>query len=127
LWTACRRRAEAGGWTLEAGQRAHAEPADDTSHAADAPTAAASDDDDDDWGFETAPAEPAPQVSPLIAIIRIVAVLGMGVCIAFGLFLMLVGVRGIIIGVPIVLLAIPCYFGMQWAERLAQRQAREDG
>lgn len=70
--------------------------------------------------------EPAPQVSSYIAIIRIVSVLGMGLCISFGLFIMLVGLKGIIIGVPCVLLAIPCYYGMQWAERLALRAEGRD-
>ena len=31
---------------------------------------------------------------------------------------MLAGLNGIIIGVPILLLSIPCYFGMRLAERL---------
>lgn len=86
------------------------------------------DDDADDDGFNLdAPApEPPPQVSSYIAIIRIVAVLGMGLCVSFGLFLMLVGLKGIIIGVPIALLAIPCYFGMQLAERLALRAEGKD-
>lgn len=79
------------------------------------------DEDDDGIVIEDGAPEPAPQVSSYIAIIRIVAVLGMGLCISFGLFLMLVGVKGIIIGVPILLLAIPCYYGMQCAERLARR------
>jgi len=77
---------------------------------------------DEGDGFELGGApEPEAQVSSLIAIIRIIAVLGMGLCVSFGLFIMLVGVKGIIIGVPIVLLAIPCYIGMQYAERLATR------
>lgn len=77
---------------------------------------------DEGDGFELgASPEPEAQVSSLIAIIRIIAVLGMGLCVSFGLFIMLVGVKGIIIGVPIVLLAIPCYIGMQYAERLATR------
>jgi hypothetical protein len=66
------------------------------------------------------PADPVPQVSSLIAIIRIIAVLGMGLCISFGLFIMLVGVKGVLIGIPIILLAIPCYYGMQFAEKLAR-------
>jgi hypothetical protein len=80
-------------------------------------------DEDEDFDYRppAATVEPAPQVSSLIAIIRIVAVLGMGLCISFGLFIMLVGVKGIIVGVPIVLLAIPCYYGMQFAEKLARR------
>lgn len=84
------------------------------------------DDDDDGFGFETESAEPVPQVSSLIAIIRIVSVLGMGLCVSFGLFIMLVGVEGVLIGIPIILLAIPCYIGMQYAERWAQRAAVED-
>ena len=74
----------------------------------------------DDDG-EAAP-QPAPvQVPSYIAIIRIVAVLGMGLCISFGLFIMLVGLKGIIVGVPILLLSIPCYYGMQFAERLVAK------
>lgn len=88
-------------------------------------TGAIPEDEDDGFGFETGPAEPVPQVSSLIAIIRIVAVLGMGLCVSFGLFIMLVGVQGIIIGIPIILLAIPCYIGMQYAEKWAQRSAAE--
>ena len=68
--------------------------------------------------------EAPPQVSSYIAIIRIIAVLGMGVCMSFGLFLMLIGVRGLAIGIPLFLMAIPCYFGMQWAEKLALRAER---
>jgi hypothetical protein len=83
-------------------------------------------DDDDGIVIDDGAAEPAPQVSSYIAIIRIVAVLGMGLCVSFGLFLMLVGVKGIIIGVPILLLAIPCYYGMQFAERLALRAEGRD-
>ncbi len=78
-------------------------------------------DDDDGIVIDDGAAEPAPQVSSYIAIIRIVAVLGMGLCVSFGLFMMLVGLKGVIIGVPCVLLAIPFYYGMQWAERLALR------
>jgi hypothetical protein len=73
------------------------------------------------------PAEPVPQVSSVIAIIRIVAVLGMGLCISFGLFIMLTGLRGVLVGVPLVLLAIPCYYGMQFAEKLARREEAEAG
>ena len=88
-------------------------------------TAAPSDvDDDDDLEDESAPAEEIAQVSSYIAIIRIVAVLGMGLCVSFGLFIMLVGLKGVIIGIPIILLAIPCYYGMQIAERLATRETR---
>jgi hypothetical protein len=79
---------------------------------------------DDGFGFETAEPEPVEPVSPLIAVIRIVSVLGMGLCISFGLFISLIGVSGMIIGIPLLLLAIPCFYGMQLAERWAQRQAR---
>jgi len=84
--------------------------------------------DGDERDFDYLPAasaEPEPQVSSYIAIIRIVSVLAMGLCVSFGLFIMLVGVKGIIIGVPLILMAIPCYFGMQLAEKLAQREERE--
>jgi len=81
-------------------------------------------DDEDDFGYETAPAEPVPQVSSYIAVIRIIAVLGMGLSVSFGLFIMLIGVKGVIIGIPIVLLAIPCYFVMQLAERLAAKEEK---
>ena len=67
---------------------------------------------------------PMPQVSSYIATIRIVAVLGMGLCVSFGLFIMLIGLRGVLIGIPIILLAIPCYYGMQLAEKLATREER---
>jgi hypothetical protein len=82
------------------------------------------DDEDDDFTYEAAPAEPVPQVSSYIAVIRIIAVLGMGLCVSFGLFIMLVGVKGVIIGIPIILLAIPCYYGMQLAERLAAKEEK---
>ena len=59
-----------------------------------------------------------------IAIIRIIAVLGMGLTISFGLFIMLIGLKGVIIGVPILLLSIPCYYGMQIAEKLVARHER---
>jgi hypothetical protein len=77
---------------------------------------------DDGFGYETEPSDPV-QVSSLIAIIRIIAVLGMGLCISFGLFISLVGVTGLIIGVPTMLLAVPLFFGMQYAEKWAQRNA----
>ncbi len=82
-------------------------------------------DDPDDDVIESEGSEPVPQVSSLIAIIRIIAVLGMGLSVSFGLFIMLVGLKGVIIGIPIILLAIPCYYGMQFAEKLAQREERE--
>ena len=34
---------------------------------------------------------------------------------------MLVGLKGVLIGIPLILLAIPCYYGMQFAEKLARR------
>ena len=74
---------------------------------------------EDDDDFAPAEAPPTlPQVPSYIAIIRIVAVLGMGLCISFGLFLMLIGLKGVIVGLPLALLSIPCYLGMQLAERL---------
>ena len=91
----------------------------------DTNTAPDIEDDDDDDGFERMPADEIQQVSSYIAIIRIVAVLGMGLCVSFGLFLTLVGIKGIIIGIPIILLSIPCYYGMQFAERLAMRESHE--
>jgi hypothetical protein len=79
----------------------------------------------DDEPIEDAAAQPpAVQVPSYIAIIRIVAVLGMGLCVSFGLFIMLVGLKGVIIGVPILLLSIPCYYGMQLAEKLVARHER---
>ncbi len=77
------------------------------------------DEEDDEPAGEAAAG--GPQVPSYIAIIRIIAVLGMGLSISFGLFIMLVGVKGVIIGIPIVLLSIPCYYGMQLAERLVAR------
>lgn len=80
------------------------------------------DGDDDDYTYEKEAPPPAPQVSSYIAIIRIVSVLAMGLCVSFGLFLTLVGLRGVLIGVPLILMAIPCYYGMQLAEKLANRE-----
>jgi hypothetical protein len=78
---------------------------------------------DDEIEYDYAPESAAPveqpQVSSLIAIIRIVGVLAMGICVSLGLFLMLIGVDGVIIGVPLVLAAVPVYYGMQLAERVA--------
>lgn len=81
--------------------------------------------DDEDDDALAGEAEAVPQVSSYIAIIRIVAVLGMGLSVSFGLFISLVGLSGIIIGIPIILLSIPCYYGMQFAERLANREQRK--
>ena len=39
----------------------------------------------------------------------------MGLFVSFGLFIMLVGIKGVIVGIPIILLSIPCYYGMQLA------------
>jgi len=85
---------------------------------ADEEDAPASDDEPFAYEREAASAEPQPQVPAYIAIIRIISVLGMGLCISFGLFIMLAGLRGVIIGIPILLLSIPCYLGMRLAERL---------
>jgi len=86
-------------------------------------------DDEAEYDYQPAP-DPAltqPQVSSTIAIIRIISVLAMGLAISFGLFLMLFGGRMIIIGGALVLLGIPCYFGMQFAERLAARERSDPG
>lgn len=90
-----------------------------------APPAAIYEEPDDEDVVEAEGSDPIPQVSSLIAVIRIIAVLGMGLCVSFGLFIMLVGLKGVIIGIPIILLAIPCYYGMQVAEKLAQREERQ--
>jgi len=79
--------------------------------------------DEDDEELDTA-ADDTPevvQVPSYIAVIRIIAVLGMGLCVSFGLFISLVGIKGVLVGVPVMLLSIPCYYGMQAAERLATR------
>src|SRR4029079_13720591 len=89
-----------------------------------APPPAIYEEPDDEDIVEAEGSDPIPQVSSLIAVSRIIAVLGMGLCVSFGLFIMLVGVKGVIIGIPIILLAIPCYYGMQVAERLATRETR---
>jgi hypothetical protein len=85
---------------------------------------------DDEVDYDYAPApDPAaeqPQVSSLIAIIRIVGVLAMGLCVSLGLFLMLIGVDGLIIGLPLIVAALPVYYGMQLAERFAVRQEHSD-
>jgi hypothetical protein len=81
----------------------------------------ADDEDDEELDATADDANEAPQVPSYIAVIRIVAVLGMGLCVSFGLFISLVGINGVLIGVPVMLLSIPCYYGMQAAERLAMR------
>ena len=77
------------------------------------------DDTDYDYRPATAVADEPPQVSSAIAVIRIIAVLAIGFCVSLGIFLMLFGGKGIILGGVLILLAIPCYFGMQFAERIA--------
>ena len=78
-------------------------------------------DDDIEYDYtpQIDPAEAEPQVSSYIAIIRIVSVLAMGLCVSFGLFLLLVGRQALVVA------AIPCYYGMQFAEKLASREQRE--
>ena len=81
---------------------------------------------DYDYTPQSDPALAQPQVSSYIAIIRIISVLAMGLCVSFGLFVMLIGSReALILGVALILAAIPCYYGMQLAERLASREQRE--
>jgi hypothetical protein len=85
------------------------------------PTADQPVDDEIDYDYQP-PADPAaelPQVSSAIAIIRIIAVLAIGVCISLGIFIMLFGGTGIFVGGALVLLAVPVYFAMQFAERIA--------
>lgn len=77
------------------------------------------DEEDYDYTPEADRADAAPQVSSYIAIIRIVSVLIIGVCVSFGMFMTLVGKDGLIIGVPLILLAVPVYYAMQFAEKLA--------
>jgi hypothetical protein len=79
-----------------------------------------------DYAPAAVPASDQPQVSSFVAIIRIVGVLAMGLCVSLGLFLMLVGVDGVIIGVPLVLAAIPIFYGMQLAERVANNREATD-
>ncbi len=99
------------------------EQIDAPASAADVP--APDDEIDYDYTPEADPALAQPQVSSYIAVIRIVSVLAMGLCVSFGLFMMLIGREGLIIGVPLVLAAVPCYYGMQFAEKLAAREHRE--
>jgi hypothetical protein len=81
--------------------------------------AAADTGEDDDFTYEPAPLAEAEQVSSPIAIIRIVAVLAMGVSVSLGLFFMLIGGSALVVGSILILLAIPVYFAMQYAEKLA--------
>jgi hypothetical protein len=78
-------------------------------------------DDEADYDYtpEADPADAAPEVSSYIAIIRIVSVLIIGVCVSFGMFMTLLGIKGLIVGVPLILLAIPVFYGMMFAEKLA--------
>jgi hypothetical protein len=95
----------------------------ETAESADA-SSAGEYEDEAHYAYETPGEEvpaPVPQVPAYIAIIRIIAVLGMGLSISFGLFIMLIGLKGVIIGIPIVLLSVPCYYGMQLAERMVAR------
>jgi hypothetical protein len=78
-----------------------------------------------DYTPEADPAAAEPQVSSYIAIIRIVSVLAMGLCVSFGLFLLLIGREALVLGIALILAAIPCYYGMQFAEKLAAREHRE--
>ena len=81
-------------------------------------------DDETEYDYQPTP-DPAltqPQVSSVIAIIRIISVLAMGLFVSFGLFYMLFGGTAVFVGAALVLMAIPCYFGMQLAERLATRE-----
>ena len=89
------------------------------------PSAAPDDEIEYDYTPQADPAEAQPQVSSYIAIIRIVSVLAMGLCVSFGLFMMLIGQQAFFIGIGLVLAAIPCYYGMQLAERLATREQRD--
>ena len=92
-----------------------------------APASVGPDDEIDyDYTPQADPALAQPQVSSYIAIIRIVSVLAMGLCVSFGLFLMLIGSReALLLGVALIAAAVPCYYGMQIAEKLASREQRE--
>jgi hypothetical protein len=57
-----------------------------------------------------------PQVPAYVVIIRITSVLGMGVSIALGLFILL---GGYWVGLPIMAVAIPCFIAMRLMERFA--------
>ena len=94
----------------------------DTPSSADA---AADDEIDYDYTPQADPALAQPQVSSYIAIIRIVSVLAMGLCVSLGLFLLLIGREALVPGIVLSLAAIPCYYGMQLAEKLASREHRE--
>jgi hypothetical protein len=85
-------------------------------------------DDEADYDYtpEADPVDAAPEVSSYIAIIRIVSVLIIGLSLSFGMFMTMVGKDGLIIGVPLILLAVPVYYGMQFAERLAARRQPVD-
>jgi hypothetical protein len=89
------------------------------------PAAPVDDEVDYDYTPEADAADAAPQVSSYIAIIRIVSVLVIGVCVSFGLFMTLVGIEGLIIGLPLIALAVPVYYAMQFAEKLAGAPASD--
>jgi uncharacterized membrane protein YccC len=57
-----------------------------------------------------------PQVPAYVVIVRITSVLGMGVSIALGLFILL---GGYWIGLPIMAVAVPCFIAMRLMERFA--------
>lgn len=57
-----------------------------------------------------------PQVPAYVVIVRITSVLGMGVSIALGLFVLL---GGYWVGLPIMAVAVPCFIAMRLMERFA--------
>ncbi len=57
-----------------------------------------------------------PQVPAYVVVVRIASVLGMGVSVALGLFILL---GGYWVGLPIMAVAIPCFIAMRLMERLA--------
>lgn len=56
------------------------------------------------------------QVPAYVVVVRITSVLGMGVSVALGLFVLL---GGYWVGLPIMAVAIPCFVAMRLTERLA--------
>ncbi|HXF50394.1 MAG TPA: hypothetical protein VNM43_01785 [Dehalococcoidia bacterium] len=57
-----------------------------------------------------------PQVPAYVVVVRIASVLGMGVSVALGLFILL---GGYWVGLPIMAVAIPCFIAMRLMERFA--------
>lgn len=57
-----------------------------------------------------------PQVPAYVVIVRIASVLGMGLSIALGLFILL---GGYWVGLPIMAAAAPCFIAMRLTERFA--------